>query len=237
MSLPGYFRWIGHRGASGHEPENTLLSVEKAIEMGLDWIEIDIQYCDGELFVFHDEFLERTTNGTGRFKEKTKNYLRSLDAGKGTRIPFLKEVLERAEKRINIIIEIKDDEAVLPLIHLLGKFLNSGRMTGDNLIVSSFNPEHIKIFRSLENRIPIAVITDTCDEEILKITKKLGCESIHVNFSSVSDVFIRNAHQLNLNVFVFTVNTLEEMQILVRMDADGVFTDYPELRNSLSSFN
>ena len=77
---------IGHRGAMGHEPENTILSIEKAIRLGASWVEIDVQFVDGHLVVFHDDRLDRTTDGTGLISEKTWDYLRSLDAGKGQKI-------------------------------------------------------------------------------------------------------------------------------------------------------
>ena len=89
---------FAHRGASGHEPENTLSAVEKAIELGADWIEVDVHAVKGELIVVHDERLERTTNGgRGYVTEKPLAYLRSLDAGKGQRIPALREILDSAK--------------------------------------------------------------------------------------------------------------------------------------------
>jgi len=85
---------FAHRGASGHEPENTLIAMEKAISMGVDWIELDVRVVDDELIVIHDDRLERTTNGTGCVHEHSLEYLRSLDAGKGQRIPLLRETFD-----------------------------------------------------------------------------------------------------------------------------------------------
>jgi glycerophosphoryl diester phosphodiesterase len=76
------FLKIGHRGAAGHAPENTLLSFQKAMDLGVDMIELDVYVCKtGELVVIHDEKVDRTTNGTGYVREKTLDELKILDAG------------------------------------------------------------------------------------------------------------------------------------------------------------
>src|SRR5947208_10529090 len=80
---------IGHRGACGHEPENTLRSIRRALELGAQGVEIDVRFVDGELVVFHDARLERTTNGRGQLARKSFADLRALDAGLGERIPTL----------------------------------------------------------------------------------------------------------------------------------------------------
>ncbi|HQH27580.1 MAG TPA: glycerophosphodiester phosphodiesterase family protein, partial [Oligoflexia bacterium] len=93
---------IGHRGAMGHEPENTLRSVAKALTLGADWIEVDVYNAQDKLVVIHDDRLERTTDGTGRVVGQTLDYLRSLDAGKGEKIPFLEEVFAVVDHRAGI---------------------------------------------------------------------------------------------------------------------------------------
>ena len=90
---------IGHRGAMGHEPENTLLSVRKALSLGVDAVEIDVYNVEDNLVVIHDRNLSRTTNGTGYLTERSFQYLRSLDAGKGEQIPTLREVIDTIDKQ------------------------------------------------------------------------------------------------------------------------------------------
>ncbi len=85
---------IGHRGAMGHAPENTLLSFRRALELGAHCVEADVYYVDHHLMVFHDDRLERTTNGSGYLADHDFETLRSLDAGNGERIPTLGEVFE-----------------------------------------------------------------------------------------------------------------------------------------------
>ena len=92
---------LGHRGASAHTPENTLLAFRRALELGADGIEVDIQRtADGELVLIHDDAVDRTTNGTGIVGEMTYAALAALDAGEGERIPTLTEMLRWATDAI-----------------------------------------------------------------------------------------------------------------------------------------
>src|SRR5919202_5121590 len=101
---------VGHRGAMGHCPENTLASFERGLELGADWIELDVHLSrDGALVVIHDETLDRTTNGSGLVKDHTLAQLERLDAGGGQRIPTLDEILEWARANgVVLDIEIKN---------------------------------------------------------------------------------------------------------------------------------
>ncbi len=86
---------IGHRGAAGHAPENTLLSIQRAIELGVDIVEVDVRRTrDGELVLLHDQRVNRTTNGGGRIGDLSFEEVRRLDAGSGQAIPSLREALE-----------------------------------------------------------------------------------------------------------------------------------------------
>src|SRR4029453_18194831 len=103
----GEFLCIGHRGACGHEPENTLRSIRRALELRVDGIEIDVRLAGGELVVLHDARVDRTTNGHGYVFRKSLRELRLLDAGKGERIPTLREVFETVDRHAFINVELK----------------------------------------------------------------------------------------------------------------------------------
>ena len=106
---------MGHRGAMGHAPENTMASFRKAVELGVEAIELDVHLSsDGKLVVIHDETLDRTTDGQGPVVAKTLTELKALDAGSwykpefaGERIPTLEEVLDWARDRVPVVIEVK----------------------------------------------------------------------------------------------------------------------------------
>src|ERR1700760_2592331 len=97
---------VGHRGAAGHAPENTLASVERGIALRVDLVEVDVQRTsDGVLVLMHDKFVARTTNGNGRLSAMRLDDLRRLDAGNGEKIPLLAELLEAANGRVGLILE------------------------------------------------------------------------------------------------------------------------------------
>ncbi len=95
-STPRIFR-IGHRGAAGHAPENTLAAIRQGISLGVDFIEADVQRTrDSRLVILHDEFVDRTTDGTGPVSGLTADELQLLDAGEGERVPTLEAALAAA---------------------------------------------------------------------------------------------------------------------------------------------
>ena len=148
---------IGHRGAMGYEPENTLRSIGKALALGAPWIEIDVYHVDGELVVIHDDRLERTTNGRGYVADQTYDYLRSLDAGKGERIPTLDEVFDFVARRAGINIELKGPGTAAPVAALVERRVREG-WRYDEILVSSFNHRELKRAKSLDPRLRIGAL-------------------------------------------------------------------------------
>jgi glycerophosphoryl diester phosphodiesterase len=145
---------IGHRGAMGHAPENTLSSFRKALELGAACVETDVYYVDRHLMVFHDDRLERTTNGAGYLMDHDFDTLRSLDAGNGERIPTLAEVFETIDGRAGVNIELKGPGTARPVADLIASLREKGWR--DNLIlVSSFNHRELEAVRGIDPRIRI----------------------------------------------------------------------------------
>src|SRR6185295_178724 len=132
---------VGHRGAMGYCPENTLASFARALELGADWIELDVHLSrDGELIVIHDEALDRTTNGHGLVQDHTLAELKQLDAGSGARLLTLGELLDWARQHDTIVdIEIKN--APMYYDNIEDKVVNSLRDANmiDQAIVISFD--------------------------------------------------------------------------------------------------
>ena len=98
---------IGHRGASGYAPENTLKAFELALTQGCEWLELDVHLLDSKLIVIHDEQLDRTTSGQGLINDHSLDAIRRLDAGDGEKVPYLDEVIEMVDGRATINIELK----------------------------------------------------------------------------------------------------------------------------------
>ena len=153
------FIYFGHRGARGHEPENTLLSFKKALDSGLKWIELDVYAVGNELVVIHDSRLERTTDGAGRVQSSSLEYLRSLDAGKGEKIPYLREVLDLLAAKAGINIELKGVDTAKPVTLLIEKYISEFGWQPEQFMVSSFNHYELKKFKKLSPHIRIGALT------------------------------------------------------------------------------
>ena len=219
---------FAHRGASGHEPENTLAAVEKAIELGADWIEVDVHAVEGELIAIHDEQLERTTNGTGYIRDKSLAHLRSLDAGKGQRIPTLREVLDSVNRRAGINVELKGPKTAGLAVSMIEEYVRERHWNYEQFIVSSFNRRQLRKIRNLNPLIRIGILIDRPRRHYAIFAKRYDAYSVHAHINLASARFIARAHELGLKAFVYTVNSTEEIDRLQALGVDGIFTDFPE---------
>ena len=217
---------IGHRGARGYEPENTLRSIRKALDLGVDGVEVDVYMADGQVVVIHDETLERTTNGTGRVEEKTFDCLRSLDAGRGETIPTLREVFDTVNRRAFVNVELKGRGTAEPVRALVGEYAETRGWSREDFLVSSFDFSELRGL--VDGGIRLAPLFSAPRDDCVDIAKSLGAYSIHFPSKAVNEVFTRKAHAAGIKVFVYTVNRLREIQLMREMGVDGVITDYPD---------
>ena len=218
---------IGHRGAMGHAPENTLLSIRKALELGTPATEVDVYFVDGHLIVFHDDRLERTTNGVGYLSEQSFNYLRSLNAGGGQRIPTLLEVCEVIDSQACLNIELKGPSTAAPVAELISNLVDSG-WDKDTFLVSSFNHRELLAMKQLNHDIKLGVLISGNLDEDFKFAEDLGAFSVHSSFDFTDQQFIDVVHDMGLKVYVYTVNHQKDMAKMHKLGVDGVFTNFPE---------
>jgi len=223
------FILFAHRGASGYEPENTLSAFELALAMGARWIELDVYALDGELLVIHDDRLERTTNGTGFVMDKDLSYLSSLDAGKGQKIPLLREVFDLISDRVGINIELKGPETAGPVSALIAAAITERRMTAEQFIVSSFNHEELLSFKTMCPEIRLGVLVSGVPWRSARFAEKMGAYAVHAGMNIVNRRFVADTHRRGLKFFVYTVNTGEDLKRMQDMGVDGVFTNYPDI--------
>ena len=214
---------IGHRGARGHAPENTLASVRKAIALGADWIEIDVYWVDGELVVFHDDRLERTTNGQGLLRSQSFDYLRSLDAGDGEQIPTLAEVFEAAAGKVGINVELKGPGTAEPVV----QFLQERGEDLSGVLLSSFRHDELRLVQQLDAEVRLGALFVELPSDAIAQAQVLNAWSINPAKEAVTEAFVVAAHAAGLKVLVFTVNEVAQMEWMRAMGVDGVFTDYP----------
>lgn len=219
---------FGHRGAAGHAPENTLLSIRTAMDLGADWVEIDVQLAAGELLVFHDERLERTTNGSGRLTEHDLACLRALDAGGGERIPLLAEVSGLIAGRIGLNIELKGPGTVAPVARHLAALRRDG-WPEELLLVSSFNHRWLEELRQHLPWVRLGALLVGLPLDDAACAARLHAWSIHPCREFLDSRFVESAHRQGIKVIPFTVNEAAEMRRMRALGVDGVFSDYPEI--------
>jgi len=218
---------IGHRGAMGHAPENTLASIRKALEFGVPCVEIDVHYVDGQLIVFHDNRLERTTNGTGILLEQKFAYLRTLNAGDGEKIPTLQEVFETINLQAGVNIELKGPDTPHPVVEFISNMRDVG-WNDDLILISSFNHRELEQVRQLDPRIKLGAMMVGLPLDDAAFATSLGAYSVHLSLEFIDRRFVDDAHSRSLRVFVFSVNHPEDIKKMNDLGVDGVFTNYPE---------
>ena len=220
------FLCIGHRGARGHEPENTLRSIRRALELGANAVEIDVWLVEGELVVFHDSTLDRTTNGTGPLSHRTLAELRALDAGQGERIPMLREVVETVDRRAMINIELKGPGTAGPVAALIGECVAEHGWSYGQFLVSSFRGGELRAIP--DARIPIGLLLARPTRLCWFNARRVRAVAVNVALRYTTSAFIAEAHGRGLRVCVYTVNEPADIARMREWGADGVFTDYPE---------
>ena len=229
QTSPGTSLWCsGHRGAMGYEPENTLRSMRRALELGVDWIEIDVHLCEGTPVVIHDFALHRTTSGVGEVARVSLAYLRSLDAGQGERVPLLSEVLEVVGRRAGLNIELKGRSSVGPVVEVVRGAIRSGTVDPAGIILSSFDHPQLAEARACAPELRRAPIVCGVPLNLAEAAEDLGAFSVHVDREFVQESFVRDAHSRGVKVLVWTVNDSAEAARLRALGVDGVISDVPD---------
>jgi len=233
-------RIIGHRGACGYAPENTIASFNKAFSLGCRFIEFDVMCSsDGEPFIFHDDNLKRTTNGKGELGLVDSNYLAGLDAGlwfsrdfKNEKIPHFKEALKWLSfSGVQANIEIKpypgaeEQTAVVVLSHIHRYWPQSKSLP----LVSSFSWEVLVLCRSIAPEMPLGLLLHEWDDDWLRKAKQLDCSSIHLNRKLMTAERVKEVKDQGYLVCVYTINRKRLAKKLFDWGVDAIFTDYPDL--------
>lgn len=212
----------------GYEPENTLLSVQKALDLGCDMIEVDVHLCiSGELVVIHDDTLDRTTNGQGKVGDFTLPELQKLNAGKNQKIPTLKDVIELVNKSCQLNIELKGNGTALKVAELIHLYLQKGWAEND-FIISSFNHIELLEFKKAMPAINIGVLIYHLPHDLAKIGEELNAFSLNVSSEFITADLVNDAHKRKLKIFVYTVNSKLAIKEVKALGVDGIFSNYPD---------
>ncbi|MGP9766606.1 glycerophosphodiester phosphodiesterase family protein [Halomonas sp. AOP13-D3-9] len=265
------FQVIAHRGASGRAPESTMAAYELAHEWGVDYLELDAQLtADGELVVFHDDAIERTSDGEGKINDYTLEELKTLDSGTwfneanadkadadfaGAKILTLDELFERFGHDARYYIETKSPQLNPGLEEALVEKLEEYKMVENgHVLVQSFEQDSLLKVQALNDDIPLIQLVwySPSEEDASRLVEWTGVtpgpeEITEEDFQAVSDYavgmgtnfiydgrevidadFIRQANENGLPVHVYTINETDEMERLIEMGANGLFTNYPD---------
>jgi glycerophosphoryl diester phosphodiesterase len=235
---------LAHRGARRVAPENTIPAFLKALALGADGIELDVQLSrDGEMVVIHDFTLERTTSGAGPVAAQRLEELRALDAGAwfggewaGTQIPTLADVFDALPSHAYVNVELKyDGVRSNGLEQAIAAFI-SERDLFERVLVSSFNPFMLGRLRRIDPRIPIGLLFAPDMPPGLRhgeLARWLRPDALHPHFSQVRPSLISSAHALGRKLNTWTVNDPEVMRLLVEWQVDAIITDVPDLLAAL----
>ena len=225
---------IGHRGAMGHVAENTIPSIKKAMELGVDGIEIDVFKCKtGELVVFHDEKLDRLTNASGLIESLELDSIKKITVLDKYRIPTLEDVLILIDGQVKLNIELKGQGTASPTNDIINQYINKEGWTNDKFIISSFKWDELEKIRSLNSLIPIAVLVNTRVNpiEALPFARKVKAIAINPNFKDLNQENIKEIQSNGFKVFPYTINELDDIERMIKLGVDAIITDYPERVN------
>ena len=218
---------IGHRGANGYEPENTLVSFEKAIEMGADGIELDVHLSlDGHLIVIHDETIDRTTNGKGIVNQLTLAELNAVRINEKYEIPTLKEVLDLVNQRCFVNIELKNQDTAEKVVQLIEHYISDQNWNHSDFIVSSFDWNALQQIRFLNDTIRIGVLTETDMDLAISFARFMKAEALHPDFHLLTNEYVAAIKEKGIPIFPWTVNEIDDIQKMKDFGIDGIITDY-----------
>jgi len=220
---------IGHRGAKGHEPENTLVSFAKALELGVHGIELDVHVCaTGELVVIHDFTVDRVTNGTGEVHKMTLAELKALTIEPSQQIPTLHEVYNLINKKCIINIEMKGRHTAQPVSDFINDYVTHKGYSYEDFLVSSFQQEELKVISEINPNVHLGILTQASVTQAWEWADAYKAKAIHPHFSLLTESNVHKAQQAGLKVYTWTVNEPEDIARIKTYNVDGIISDFPE---------
>jgi glycerophosphoryl diester phosphodiesterase len=228
---------VGHRGAKGHAPENTMISFLTGADLGVDAVETDVQLSkDGEVVLIHDHTVDRTTNGHGFVKDMTLAELKRLDAGgwydprfAGERIPTLAELLTWAKDRVGVAVEIKNGPIYYP--DIAEKTVRLVRQHGmeRQAILISFDHFVLREVKKIAPEIATGILYVAGLVDAVAAARAVPADSLNPHWAYVTPELVRAAHAGGLAISPWNPDDLATLRMLSDVGVDSVGTDYPEL--------
>ena len=220
---------LGHRGAGGCAPENTITAFKKGIELGVDMVELDVRLCkSGEVVVLHDATVDRTTNGHGRVSDLTLSEVKALRINDSETIPTLAEVFDVIDRNVKIIIELKTAEVIEPTAALVCTYINERGWTPADFLATSFDHYFLARFRELCPGIGLSPILAGVPIGYAEFGERLGAYSVNMAFPFLNKEFIADAHRRGLKVFAWPVDEPADIAWVKTLDVDGIISNFPD---------
>lgn len=214
---------IGHRGAKGYAPENTLASFQKAIQMGVDGIELDVHLSsDGKVMVVHDATIDRTTSGSGSVKDFSSKELEQLG------IPTLVSVFDLVDKKCFVNVELKIYETADKAAGLIENLVSEKGWDYEQIIISSFDWNALQQVHFLNDKIKIGVLAQTDLDLALAFAKFIKAHSIHPYYHLLTAENVKHMQSKNFKVYPWTINEPEDIIFVQSLQVDGIITDFPD---------
>ena len=219
---------IGHRGAKGHITENTLESIKKALQLGVDGVEIDVHRCaSGELVAFHDFTLDRVTNGTGEVSKHTLNALKKLITKGNYQIPTLAQVLAFIDNKCLLNIELKGKDTAKEAARMIKFYVDKKGWDYHNIIVSSYHEDLLEAVCEINEKIPLGVLSDNNLDSAITFAKKVKADAIISNYTMLTEDNVKELQE-NFKVIAYTVNNLKPLTRIKSYCVDGIISDFPD---------
>ncbi len=207
----------------GYETENTLLSFQKALDLFVDMIEIDVYVIKtGEVVVFHDKTLKRLASSLENIEDLTLEEVKNINLIGNHQIPTLIEVIEFINKRVPINIELKGKNTALATLKIIENYKNY------HFLISSFDWEELKTFRKLNSEISIALLSEQNHLKAIPIAKKLNAIAINPWFYTLTKHEVDEIHKHNLKVYTYTINEILDIKEAIYFEVDGIFCNFPD---------
>lgn len=219
----------GHRGAMGHATENTLESIKKGIELKADMLEIDVfKIKSGEMVVFHDDTVDRITNGKGKIEDYNFDDLRKILVDGKHQIPTLEEVIETINKRAILNIELKGSNTATDTHRIIEEFKKKGWKNKD-FFISSFKMEELEQMRSMNKEIAIGVLSyNEPLENVIQKAKELNAQAINPYYKTLNAKDVAEIQANKFKVYPWTVNEPIDIENMQKLKVNGIITNYPE---------
>lgn len=220
---------FGHRGAKAYVAENTLESISKALELGVDGIEIDVHKCkSGELVVFHDFTVDRLTNTTGEISNFTLSELKTLTISNKYKIPTLVEVLDLIDRKCILNIELKGKNTASATGSLIENYIENHQWNYNNFIVSSFNFEELMATFKLNKKVPLGVLIESNIDEAITFGKSIKATAIHPDYNLLTKENVEKIQTEGFHVNTWTVNTTEAIKRMKAYKVNAIISDFPD---------